>query len=770
MASLNLSINGPSIKSSYNGVVTDPLSASDSPTHAQWALFNVQAPLVNAFQDSGAKESILKVQSTGDGELAELNEDFSEGRVQFAFVKVKDPNTALPKCILIAWCGSGVPERTKGYFTSHTAAVAKVLHGYHVQITARSDADLDPDSIMKKVADASGAKYSAASSSSGAMAAAGRPPVKSKPVFTPTISSTGRSVNPLVAARSRRDTNVDQDGWGDDAPPVTRTQLERVEPAYRPIKVNMNELANQKPEPSRLDGNARHQDDMAPSTVVKGAYQPVGKVDIAAIRAAAKQEDYRPSPVKGAYEPVGKVDIDAIRARAQKPAEEADVDAPAPTPLANRAAAFSQPTQSERIMSLPKPKVANKFGGASFAGTKAPVPVGLGFGTPSASLPAPAGTTSRTFADQGGKTPAQIWAEKKARERGASVGSTGGTPSVTSPIAPQPSGGWKSGYSGKSWAPVQAPGYGRSAPEDVVRQDTGNATHGATGEDQDTSAGGVAVLKDRFKQAAPTSPQAVSPAPRMAPHESEPEAQSSPISSSRPSGGFALPGLPARPPPPTEEEQEEEYQHGDEEAASPIRVAVPVARGADTEEASTSRTEAPMPPSHDDVAKEENIPDEEEAEYSARRAAVPAPEQTVGKSALIQYDYDKAEDNEIDLIEGECVTNIDMVDEDWWMGTNSKGESGLFPSNYVELIDDESQSASARAPATEYETEPASHAADAGDTAIAMYDYEAAEDNELSFPEDAVITNLEFPDEDWWFGHYNGQSGLFPANYVQLKQ
>jgi len=49
-----------------------------------------------------------------------------------------------------------------------------------------------------------------------------------------------------------------------------------------------------------------------------------------------------------------------------------------------------------------------------------------------------------------------------------------------------------------------------------------------------------------------------------------------------------------------------------------------------------------------------------------------------------------------------------------------------------------------------------------------LYDYEAAEDNELSFPEDAKITGLEFPDEDWWFGHFKGHSGLFPANYVQL--
>ena len=65
MASLNLSINGPSIKSSYQAVVNAAIAASASPTHAHWALFSVQAPLLNAFQETGAKESILKVQATG---------------------------------------------------------------------------------------------------------------------------------------------------------------------------------------------------------------------------------------------------------------------------------------------------------------------------------------------------------------------------------------------------------------------------------------------------------------------------------------------------------------------------------------------------------------------------------------------------------------------------------------------------------------------------------------------------------------------------------
>ncbi|KAH7326726.1 hypothetical protein B0I35DRAFT_143065 [Stachybotrys elegans] len=790
MASLNLSINGPSIKSSYNGVVNAPPPSSTSPTYAQWALFSVQAPLLNAFQDSGAKESILKVQDTGDGELSDLFEDFNEGRIQFAYVKVKDPNSGLPKNVLIAWCGGGVPERTKGYFTSHLAAVSKVLHGYHVQITARSDSDLEPAAIMQKVADASGAKYSAGGSSGAAAAAP--PPVKSKPVFTPTSSSAGR-VNPIVAARSQRTGDVDNDGWGADAPPVTRSQIEKVDSAYKPTKVNMAELTQQRQEPSRFAAPARDE----PSDVVKGGYQPIGKVDIAAIRAQAqKPQDDRPTPVKGSYEPVGKVDIAAIRAKAQKPTPQEEPSES--QPLADRAAAFSQPAQSERLTSLPKPKVANKFGGASsFTGTKAPTPGGIGFGSPATPAAAPVGAASRTFADQGGKTPAQLWAEKKAKERGGDV-ATPSAPSATAPLAEQKSGSeWKSGYTGKKWGEVQpsnfgrpsvGPGSGEQADEEPEREDA-------------PASGGFSALKDRFKDSAPIgAAPATPPVPRAAERDDEDDRGAPPPlpDSARPSGGFALPGLPSRPPPVDDEEEEREdpsaYRSvAEEREPSPVRVAIPVARGPEPPVTKAEdRAPPPIPPAEIDVPREDDLPAESEVSNVARAAAGAvaaqsfAPEQVAageaggqgGKRALIQYDYDKAEDNEIDLIEGQYVTNIEMVDEDWWMGTNSKGESGLFPSNYVELVaDDEEDEAPApplppappvaAEPAPAPVPTPAAPSAPAGPTATALYDYEAAEDNELSFPEDAKITGLEFPDEDWWFGHYGGKSGLFPANYVQ---
>ena len=77
------------------------------------------------------KQNTLKLEVADiiiEGELVDLVDEFSDGRIQFAFVKVRDPNTTLPKSVLVGWCGEGVPERTKGYFTSHMAAVAKVLH------------------------------------------------------------------------------------------------------------------------------------------------------------------------------------------------------------------------------------------------------------------------------------------------------------------------------------------------------------------------------------------------------------------------------------------------------------------------------------------------------------------------------------------------------------------------------------------------------------------------------------------------------------------
>ncbi|KAJ5689783.1 hypothetical protein N7462_004175 [Penicillium macrosclerotiorum] len=793
MASLNLSSNGPSISKSYQSVVNAslPTGSTASSTYGQWAVFSVSTPLVNAFQqDAGNKESMLKVQSTGEGELIDLIEEFSEGRVQFAYLKVTDPNSGLPKNVLIAWCGEGVPERTKGYFTSHLASVSKVLHGYHVQITARADSDLSPEGIIQKVADASGSKYSTESqapvTSTLSTSTGPRPPVASKPVFTPSRSG-GIAPNPVARSKisAPSSTKVDDDGWGADAPPVTRTQLEKVQPAYQPTKVNLQQLKSENQSPARqpaLSSNTYEQED-----VVRGGYQPIGKVDIAAIRKQAAEagelKDDRPAPVKGSYEPIGKVDIAAIRAKAQKP-EPSDVNAPPTTsrvvPRFEPSPVSEPPTgpqTAERLTNLPKPKVTNKFGGGPpFPGTKPPLPASLA--GPSTSAPVQVGSASRTFADEGGKTPAQIWAERKAKERGGAPPSTNSEPR---PIQNQNSGSgeWKSGYSGKSWAPVQ------TVQDKAISPQVADARASEPQETENEPAPHVEDIRNQLAQDAPPPPVPQAsrpvPVPGLPTRPSEPELEPELESEHDAQQVLPTPPLqPRSPTPPTPPMRE----------SSPIRVAMPVGRSV-----TDVHEEQQSPPSIMPVQSiQETIPDEKDLEedtHDLGRATAEAlvPERSQfdgGLRAVAQYDYEKSEDNEIDLREGEQVTEIEMVDEDWWLGVNARGERGLFPGNYVEVVENDQPEPGHSVHESIPESEPVlstpepattatplqpadtSNGGSKAPTATALYDYEAAEDNEISFPEDAKIVNVEFPDDDWWMGEYNGTRGLFPANYVQL--
>lgn len=50
---------------------------------------------------------------------------------------------------------------------------------------------------------------------------------------------------------------------------------------------------------------------------------------------------------------------------------------------------------------------------------------------------------------------------------------------------------------------------------------------------------------------------------------------------------------------------------------------------------------------------------------------------------------------------------------------------------------------------------------------IAVYDYAAEREDELSFQENSLIYVLKKNDDGWWEGVLNGKTGLFPGNYVE---
>ena len=116
MSALNL--RSPDLATAYNAVLSgDP--------NANWALFSYSG-------------NDLKVSATGKGGLEELQEEFSDGRIQYAFARVVDPNVSsrsvcpvrfsdnsvsqskLSKFVQINWLGDGVPEARKGVFCAQS--------------------------------------------------------------------------------------------------------------------------------------------------------------------------------------------------------------------------------------------------------------------------------------------------------------------------------------------------------------------------------------------------------------------------------------------------------------------------------------------------------------------------------------------------------------------------------------------------------------------------------------------------------------------------
>ncbi|XP_068559725.1 drebrin-like b isoform X3 [Cebidichthys violaceus] len=139
---VNLSKNGPALTSAFKEVV-------DEKSNTNWALFTYEG-----------NSNDIRLAEKGDGGLEELVEELNSGKVMYAFCRVEDPNSGLPKYVLINWTGEGVKDARKGLCANHVSSMANFLRGAHVTINARAEEDVEPEVIMQKVAKASGANYS----------------------------------------------------------------------------------------------------------------------------------------------------------------------------------------------------------------------------------------------------------------------------------------------------------------------------------------------------------------------------------------------------------------------------------------------------------------------------------------------------------------------------------------------------------------------------------------------------------------------------------
>ncbi|KAI0348788.1 hypothetical protein OH77DRAFT_1371773, partial [Trametes cingulata] len=523
-----------------------------------WAIFTY---------DKGTND--LKVQATGSGGLEELQDEFSDGRMQYAFARVKDPNTGLPKFVQINWCGDGVPVARKDLFHTHSSAVANFLRGTHVVINARNEADVSPDLIMARVEAASGAHYSAQKEA----------PRKSEPIA--------------------------------------------------PVGTN---------------------------------YTPVGKVDMAALRKGAGSSPAAPPPAPAAAKPPAPA---AARAVPLAPS-------PAPglgkAPVANKAPADAWPDEADSFAPPPPPPAASRpvFGSSTpkpvtSVSPNSPSDSSAPRFTPSAPAPVASSTKPTKPADDDEKigpvgtayTPIKLQPKKlvnpfAAMEAKAQAEST----------APKPQPSASAGGKKLTWSERQALAK-KQAEEEEARAKSALGTQAAP------------PPAPAFRGGVPPPPRAPA-APTPPPEEPEEEEYAPPPpppappaipSASRPvpaAVDAAVPPPPPPPPPPPAAQPEPEPEH-EEEAAPPLPPPPPP-------------PPPPPAPAAPVVAAAVPEPDPEpEAESEPAHAPSAAHGQGKGLCAIVQFSYEAQEDNEMDLVEGELIEEIEQLDEGWWSGVGGGG-------------------------------------------------------------------------------------------------
>ena len=132
------------------------------------------------------------------------------------------------------------------------------------------------------------------------------------------------------------------------------------------------------------------------------------------------------------------------------------------------------------------------------------------------------------------------------------------------------------------------------------------------------------------------------------------------------------------------------------------------------------------------------------------------------KKVRVLFDYNPTTEEELAIKEGDIVDVHDMQPDGWWYG-ELNGKRGYFPSNFVSEDLDAKANSNDSLPAPSNPEQSSSAV-----KCVASYDYDAADENELSFREGDVIELISQAPDGWWYGSLSGKQGLFPSNYVKL--
>ncbi|XP_031705967.1 SH3 domain-containing kinase-binding protein 1 isoform X2 [Anarrhichthys ocellatus] len=151
--------------------------------------------------------------------------------------------------------------------------------------------------------------------------------------------------------------------------------------------------------------------------------------------------------------------------------------------------------------------------------------------------------------------------------------------------------------------------------------------------------------------------------------------------------------------------------------------------------------------------------------------------------AVVEFDYEAQQDDELGLTVGDIVVNIRRDDGGWWEGELG-GRRGLFPDNFVREIKKEGkrdggQASMIRSDLSNGRASPVSDPGVRSGRKVeqirkrrckAAFSYAPQHEDELELKIGDVIEIISEVEEGWWEGFVNGKTGMFPSNFTKVVQ
>ncbi|XP_059577972.1 SH3 domain-containing protein 19 isoform X3 [Alligator mississippiensis] len=144
-----------------------------------------------------------------------------------------------------------------------------------------------------------------------------------------------------------------------------------------------------------------------------------------------------------------------------------------------------------------------------------------------------------------------------------------------------------------------------------------------------------------------------------------------------------------------------------------------------------------------------------------------------GPRCIARFEYIGDQKDELSFVEGEIIILKEYVNEEWAKG-ELKGASGIFPLNFVEIIEDLpglGTSISAVCVGGPVKRENSASLSQnnrrSGEWCEALHDFTAETDEDLPFKKGDCIRITERLDSQWYRGRLNEREGIFPAVFVQ---